>query len=1056
MSTLPKRAPLTRAITLALCSALAAMSFPLFAPTAEAAPAVSSNSSNKAQKGSVFVFGYQGSELSDNFSVKVDQREFTPKGGALRIDLPEGVHELSIYRAGKRAFKLPVYVDPQFKRSLLLSLEQPASVKYVLQDTDTAEVLDADTRILPGLEARIFGTVKTEPVGSELAKPVVNALVRLENTDRYAVTDDAGNFVFEDLPAGEYRLIISADAHEPIEPINFTLAPKESTDRSVSLAEILETLSEIKVTADGISAQAQASEEERASAGVAEVVNAEQIKRGGDSEASGALKRVTGLSVVGGKFVYVRGMGERYSSVLLNGAQIPSPDPTRRVVPLDLFPTEVLDSVVVQKSYSAELPGEFGGGTVILRTKEAGKKPFFKLSASLGGRADTTFESGLRSRGGQRDWLGFDRTRELPQEITNISESGFLSPQSGTPAQLEAAGEALASIGFNTERKTIGPNGSLALSGGYFIESGEFRLSSLAAFRISNDWESNQELRRSFGASQSDDLVLVSEINRDVTERQGNLTGFLNTVANFGSDHRLQWTSALLRQSLDQTQIDLGFVETPTDVNRTTELEWNENSLITNQLTGEHYLTNFHQLNVNWQLTDSRAARESPAKRRYTYQRIDGEFFFSRGSDSNQIVYEDLDDAAQEYRLGFSLPFSPNENSFVTLAAGAGRLERDRQSDLRRFSFSARSGAVVVPAIGRLPLDQILSPVNIGPNGYQLVEVTRSLDNYFAEQSLDSQFINLDWGLGENWRFVGGVRRESNDQLVTTFDVLSPQAGQIRSQTETTHYLPAVAATYIFDESQQQLRASFGSSVSRPDFREYSPAPFLDPILDVESFGNPNLKTTKIKNFDLRWERYLGEEESISAALFYKRFDLPIERVSVGGTGGLLSYENADAARNFGVEVEGFVRLGRLTPRLEDFFGSANIAWLDSKVELGSAGSIQTSRNRPLQGQSKYLANIQFGYKPEGGPWQTTLLYNVAARRIAQVGAIGLADIYEEPLHQVDFTAKYTFSPQWAVGLRLRNLLDDTVEFTQSGSATRRFKPGREISLNVEWQPKLD
>lgn len=1051
MFTAPARAPLTRAITLALCSTLAAASLPLAAQ----ASSVPASTVAKAQNGSVFVFGYQGSELSDNFSVKVGAREFKPTGGALRINLPEGVHELVIYRGSDRAFTLPVYVDPQFKRSLLLSLEQPASVKYVLQDTDTSAVLDADTRILPGMEARIFGSVKIEPIGSELPKPLPNALVRLENTDRYAVTDEAGNFAFDDLPAGEYRLLITAPDFEPIEPINFTLAPKESSERSVSVAQILETLSEIKVTAEGVSAQAQASEEERASAGVSEVVNAEQIKRGGDSEASGALKRVTGLSVVGGKFVYVRGMGERYSSVLLNGAQIPSPDPTRRVVPLDLFPTEVLDSVVVQKSYSAELPGEFGGGTVILRTKEAGKKPFFKASISLGSRENTSFETGLRSRGGKRDWLGFDRTRELPQAVVDASAGNqTLSSPTISPAQLEAAGEAMAGLGFNTERKTIGPNGSLALSGGHFVESGEFRLSTVAAMRLSNDWESNQELRRSFGASQSDNLVLVSEINRDVTERQGSLTGFLNTVANFGTDHRLQWTSALLRQSVDQTQIDQGYIESPDDVIRTTELEWNENSLVTNQLTGEHYFTNFHQMNVNWQVTDSRAARESPAKRRYTYQRIGGEFFFSRGSDSNQIVYEDLDDAAREYRLGFSLPFSPSETSFVTLAAGAGRLERGRESDLRRFSFSARSGAVVVPAIGRLPLDQILTPSNIGPNGYQLAEVTRSLDNYFADQSLDAQFINLDWGLGDSWRFVGGVRREANDQRVTTFDVLSPQAGQIQSRTETTHYLPALAVTYLFDELQQQVRASFGSSVSRPDFREYSPAPFLDPILDVESFGNPNLQTTKIKNFDLRWERYMGADESISAALFYKKFDLPIERVSIAGTGGLLSYENAESARNFGVELEGFMRLGRFSSSLEDFFTSANLAWLDSKVELGSAGSIQTSRNRALQGQSKYLVNLQLGYKPESGPWQTTLLYNVAARRIAQVGAIGLADIYEEPLHQLDLTARYEFAPQWAMGLRLRNLLDDTVEFTQSGAATRRYKPGREINFSIEWQPK--
>ena len=1048
-----KKSSLARAIANGL-----ARSVPAFALVGAGLVASPVFAETREQPGTVFVFGYAAGALSDNFSVIVEGKKFEAVKGAIKIDAPIGTHTLDVYRGSDLAFSMPIYFDAEFKRSLLLTLDKPGSLDYTLQDSTTAEILDSGSKILPGMEASIGGTVIIEPAeGSDgVAKPLANALVRLENTDHYAVTDASGQFKFSDLAAGQYTLVfVAPENFDPIAPITFTLAPKESAERAVSIAEILETLSEIKVSATGVSQQTQATEEERSSAQVAEVINSEQMKRGGDSEASGALKRVTGLSVVGGKFIYVRGMGERYSSVLLNGAQIPSPDPTRRVVPLDLFPTEVLDSVVVQKSYSADMPGEFGGGTVMLRTKEPGRKPTAKIAFGMSFQSGTTFKDGLRYRGGNRDWLGFDRVRELPDAVASLSPDGRpISASNSTPEQLRQATLALSGLGFNTRKDKVSPNANFAASASRAFELSDINFSVLGALRSSNDWQSNQEIRRSYGTSNSGS-VLLTEFNRDVTERQGSLTGFVSANATFGDGQRLQYTSMVLRQSSDQTQIDLGYRETPSDIVRTTELEWVENSLIANQFGGEHYFADLHELALNWQVTDARASRSSPAKRTYTYEQIGNEFFFSRGSSGSQIVYDELSDKSREYRLGFSLPFALSDESLLTLNAGASRLEKDRDAKLRRFTLSARSSNVVAPAIGRLPLDQILVPANIGPNGYQLLEVTRSLDNYVADQSLDSLFINADWVFGEHWRFIGGVRREANNQNIATFDIGSPNLAPLISGADTTEWLPSFGSTYIFDEAQQQIRFNFGRSVSRPDFREYSPAPFLDPILDIESFGNPNLKQAKIDNFDLRWERYFDGDESLSAALFYKNFDQPIERVSVAGTGGLLSYENAESARNIGIEFDGFMRLERFHSSLSNFFASANIAAIESKVELGAVGATQTSRNRPLQGQSKYLANLQFGYKPEAGKWEATALYNVAGRRISQVGVLGLADVFEEPLHQLDLTARYRFAPEWNVAFKLKNILDQAVEFTQDGQLTRRYSPGIEAGFTIEWAPNL-
>jgi outer membrane receptor protein involved in Fe transport len=1035
-------------LVLALNSALF-----VFPGTALLSYSSSSFAQEKSELGTLYVYGYQAGATTDTYALRVQGKTYQPKQGAVGIRLEEGPVSLELLRDDQLIATLPVYLDKGLNQQLLLTFDKLGAVDYKLQDSKTQEVFDSGTLITPGMESVIRGKVTTEAEGE--IKPLVNAVVWLEGTTFYASTDSDGAFSFSDLASGDYALSVQAEGFEAIEPIRFTLAPESSAEHDLSLVLALETLSEIQVSAKGVSQQTMATEEERSSAQVQEVVNAEQMKRAGDSEASGALKRVTGLSVVAGKFVYVRGMGERYSSVLLNGAQIPSPDPTRRVVPLDLFPVDVLDSVVIQKSYSADMPGEFGGGTVQLRTKEAVAKPFFKLSLGASIQDGTSFSKGLRNAGGNRDWLGFDRSRELPSELARLTRNGTL-PFSTPPAELEAAGDAVARVKFNTRKENLGPNANFGLSGGWshsFTEEGRFSL--IGAMRHSHQWESNEELRRSYGLDGQREALLLADISREVSERQVALSGLVGASLRLNNNHRFQTTSTVLRQTADQTQIDTGFRDSADAPSQFYELEWTENHLIANQLGGEHLFDGLAGLGLNWQITDARAGRDSPAKRNYTYLLEGTEYRLLLNSSGNQISYENLADKSREYRVTANLPYSVNDSVYLNVSSGFGRVARDRDSSIRRFSFAGNGLDVISNSVRRLTPDEIFSAANIRPNGYVLSETTRSLDSYVADQTLNSAFLNIDASIGEQWRLLAGARREDNSQFVSTFDVSSPATGRQEAKSDEQRWLPAAALTYIFDETQQQLRLSYGRSVSRPDFREFSPAPFLDPVLDIESFGNVNLLPTTIDNLDLRWELYFDGDESISAALFYKDFDKPIERVSAPATGTVLTYENADAARNLGIETEAFMRLGRFTNGLENYFASANIAWIDSKVELGSAGQVSTSRNRPLQGQSKYLINLQMGYKPlaADNPWEATALYNVAGKRIAQLGDFGRAEIFEEPFHQLDFTARYRFDANWNAAFRLRNLLDETVEYTQAGLMTRRFKPGREFGFSMEWTP---
>lgn len=804
-------------------------------------------------------------------------------------------------------------------------------------------------------------------------------------------------------------------------------------------------------------------DERRATANVTEAISAEQIARTGDSDAATTLKRVTGLSVVDGKFIFVRGLGDRYSSVLLNGAQIPSPDPTRRTIPLDLFPTEILEGVVVQKSWSPDLPAEFGGGTVQLRTR--GVPPGFvaKLGLSLGYQQGSTFDDGLSYQGDGNDWTGFDGGRGLPSALADATANGtVLRPQSPTnpggvtPQQLEQFGEALAG-NYDVDANTrIKPDAGFSAALGNSFELGEMKLGLLGAVRYNNSYDNIDEIRREYAVVGNNDLVQTSELDVQRTLQNIELSAFLVSGLDIGSDHRLKSTTVLLRNTEDQTQQATGYPEDPADVSRFTELEWIENALLAEQIAGEHRFPGWRDLSLNWQFTVAEATRASPNTRSYRYDRNNttNAFSFSRRSDSNQTVYADLDDDSQDFSFAFKLPTMLNDETYLDLSAGGGVLRRDRDSEIRRFSFSGVGPLANDPAvIGNFDLDDILNPANIGPNGFELRETTRGTDNYVAEQDLDALFLSADLNWKSKYRFTGGVRYEDNQQQVSTFQLGVPGAVPVLAAISTADWLPSLGFTWLYSDDDQ-LRFSVAKTVSRPDFRELSSAPYTDPLLDLETIGNPDLVPTQIRHFDARWEHYFSYTETLSIAAFLKEFDQPIEKIQVPGTGSLVSLANADSARNYGIEIDYFRGLGFINERWEQFYTAANFSWIESKIELGSVNDIQTNASRPLQGQSPYVLNLQLGYKTPNGEDEATLLYNIAGKRISQVGVFGAPDIYEQPFDALDFNWRHSLAKDWTLKLRLRNLLDPKVEYRQGSETTREYRRGREVGISIEWQPQ--
>ncbi len=993
---------------------------------------------------SLYLFD-EGRPVADA-EVQIDAapRGRTSSDGALNLKIEPGARTLRVLRGGAEVLSLELNLVEDEDAQIIATLYPDAAPSVFIESTNAGAAAAADAKPELGPPGRLSGRV----FNSEDGKPVAGARVYVSGTPIDLVSDAEGRFSAE-VPPGTYAISVLAPSFASRSFEGVSIASEQTTEQAIELTPAGVELPEFVVLEPFIEGSlASFVEERRTSSAVTDILGAEQISRAGDSDAAGALKRVTGLTLVDGKFVYVRGLGERYSSTLLNGAQVPSPDPTRRVVPLDLFPTEVLQGIVVQKTYSADMPGEFGGGTIQLRTRGVPEEFFFRSSLTVGYADGTTGEDGLRYDGGRRDWTGEDRGARFSPLV-------FGSPRLTTnPTELQAASRELAALGYDTRRASLAPNGSVGIGVGDDFRFGDsdVSLGYIAAVRYAHSWDANTEERKGYSLFQGG-LLPAEEFTREKTERSIDGSVFAALGLRVGELHSVDFTATRLRQTTDETRVDEGLLNSGA-IGRVTLLEWIENSLDTLQLQGEHSLPQIGGLHVRWQATQADAGRYSPNARSYTFEFDDLDQVYRHGG-INQQRFEVLDDEASDYSIDLRLPLKLGEFEFSP-QIGAARLERDRVSSIRRFRFSGRTSDPHVT------LEDLLRRDNIGPNGWRLSEVTETSDAYSATQELDAAYVAADIGWAP-LRLNAGVRREDMRQEVVTVPPFNPNAQPEVGLLENRDYLPAGSLTWSYSD-RAQIRLAFSETLSRPDIREQTSANFFDPLTDTRVVGNADLKQAELENIDLRWEYYFTTLESFSVAVFSKEFTNPIELVSSPASGELLQIENADSATNIGIEFDVYVSLDKVgrfdflpgfLQRLpwEDIYFGANYARIDSEIDLGDNQGIQTNALRPLQGQSKYVANASLSYQPAEGNTEATLLYNVSGERIFRVGVSGLPDVYEQPFPQLDFTLSQKLPWEgFGLKLRLRNLLDSEAEFTQGGLPTRAYRKGREAALSVEWK----
>lgn len=795
-------------------------------------------------------------------------------------------------------------------------------------------------------------------------------------------------------------------------------------------------------------------DEKRSTSEVSSLIDEGDFQLQGDGDAASALARVAGIATADDQFIYVRGLNERYSNALLNGSPLPSPAPLRRVAPLDLFPTSSLKNVLVQKTYSPNLPGEFGGGLVDLRTKTIPDERFISVSIGGGLDTETSGQTGLLYDGGDTDWLGVDDGSRDRPSLANGLDTNF------------GIGLVRNSSLLVMQQGDVSPNLDLGLTAGdRYDVSDDLSIGVLGSLGYSSAWRSKLG-QRGYAFSQGEGLGQFYDQTRESTENTVGLNGLGTLGVEIFDNHEVKFTGLVSRSTDKEARIISGLNEESVN-ERVDSLEWFERQLWTTQVQGESFFPDLLDMKVEWRASYSEALRDAPFQLSNIYiVGDDGVTRLSSSAAANRLQFSRVDDDTTDFGVDLTLPleFGGAECALlceVELKAGYSYVENDRAASSIIYDING-----VGATNGEQRVDYIYN--YIFANGFGSVSEIAGEQfpqYYVATLETDAFYAGVDVQVTPFIRAAFGARYEDAIQAVDTQDIGGDLSNNfVEGVIDEEDVLPAITITWNpFDDLQ--VRAGYSETLTRPQFRELAPAVFVNSETDANFFGNPYLVNASIKNYDLRGEYYFARDQFITLGLFYKDLTNPIEEILVPAETLQTTFINAPAAELFGFEVE----YEHVLP-LDRWFGwdvfedlefqvKTNYTWSDSKVRVDGdvAFNVGTNLNpvrgttaaagriedgRPLQGQSEHLFNLQLGMIDDDARAEYNVLVNYVSERIraGEVLARNLPAILEAPPTTVDLVYNKTFDlrgGEYQFSLNIENLFGEGYEAWQERGSDR-------------------
>jgi TonB-dependent receptor len=896
--------------------------------------------------------------------------------------------------------------------------------------------------------------------------PLESAKVMLMGVNKMAISDAAGTFSIPSVEPGTYVMEVRFMGYLSQKIENITVKAGQNTVVNFDMDNATKNEKDVKVIFQTKpKGDAEITKMQLNQGGLVDGINKSTFIKTPDARVSDVFKRISGASVQDNKFVVVRGLSDRYNFALINGASLPSTESDRKAFAFDIFPSNMLENLFVMKSATPELPGEFAGGVIDIKTLEPRDEAFQNIQIGGAYNSISTFKNFKTYASGNSDIFGLgSNTRQLPEGLPSTAEFNSLTNE-------QKAGYAKnIPNSWGTSNMTALPNLSLQYSiGNMFKLKNKQKFGYVFAYSYTNNFQFNYVTRREFEETAASSKPLTKNELRDSAYTHSVLnTGMLNLKYQLNPKNDIQLKTMYSISADDKVNIRNGKRDMDVESvlnEKSTNIWYTQNNLLTSQLIGNHTIKD--KIKLSWNTGISDISRQIPFLRRTVYQQVDTTLPYFAVIQANDIstlgagnmFWSNLDERIYSGRYDGSYQLG-NDESKNFFKAGGMHQYRTRSFDARNLGFSK-----VDPAgsssfnsnLLLLPEDQIFSAENLGvmadgQGGFKLEEGTNVDDSYQASSFLNAGYAMIDARLFKKLRIVSGARVESYNQQFHYIEFGSNEQKDL--DTTVVDVLPSINLTYSFTK-RFQFRASASRTLSRPEFRELAPFTFYNFLNDNLTSGDPELQRALINNYDARLEYFPGEGQVISVSGFYKDFQNPIELILRTGTSGTpeLYYRNVGAVKSYGAEVEYRMKLDFLSKDTSSFWKNftfyTNASLIQSKVDLSDVSGQEEYPNssRPMQGQSPFIINAGLFYANENA-LNVSLSYNLVGQRIAIAGSIQEPSVWENGRNVLDFQISKTFKDKYEVKLNVKDALAQDLVFFQDINKNQKYDKG----VDSAWQ----
>ncbi|MCK4663749.1 MAG: TonB-dependent receptor [Bacteroidales bacterium] len=918
------------------------------------------------------------------------------------------------------------------------------------------------------------GTIRGKVIDKNTAEELTGATIIIKGTYTGTITDFDGNYSLLDLDTGLYDLRCSFISYEPVLISNIKVNNNDIVSINFNLNTASVDIKEIKIEAKAIKrTEAALLLMQKKSATLMDGISAQQISKMGDSDAAGALKRSVGISVEGGKYVYVRGLGDRYSKTTLNGAEIPGLDPNRNTVQMDIFPANLIENIIIYKTFSPDLPGSFTGGYINIVTKDFPEKFIFEFSTSLGFNPQSNLNPKFLSyKGGKYDWLGIDdASRELPVKIEDIPNFSLLNKD-----EYHLLDNLTKSFNKNMEpvEQTSFINHNSSFSIGNQVDFFGKPLGFIAGFTYSRDYNYYDNGSTGFYKLTGSN---ANKLNKEYfyQDRKGKMEvltgGMLNLNYKLSNNHKLSFN--LLKNQSGEKSARYLYGQKPSDdigmYIETRAINFIERSFISQQLRGKHCFINLFNLKINWLSSYTVSKQDEPDLRFFTnshypeYAGTQAEYALTPSLYKVPVRYfrnmKELNfDNKIDAILSFNLFSKKSKFKF-----GGAYVYKKRDFEENRVDYFSQiqyyNGDV----------SEYLSDNNIGTNhprfngidyyGLYVQEATDIKNSYFADQTIISGYLLTDMLVTQKLRVVTGARVEKTDILSESKDPTKDK-GKLNDF----DFLPALNITYFYKKNTN-LRFAYSKTLARPTFRELAPFASEDFQGGATYIGNPDLKRTLINNVDLRFEIFMNPGEIFSFSLFYKNFTNPIELVDNPiAVNPEITWHNVNKAKVTGTEIELRKNLDFIS-LLKNFSFGTNIAFIKSTVSIDSIEyksmldyNPNAKDTRVMFGQAPYILNAFLGYLNNSLGINANLAYNITGKKLVVVMKKGNPNVFEQPKGQLDFNISKNLGKYTSIKFSVKNILNAenklTYDWAHKEYIYSNYSLGRTFSLGFSYSIK--